>query len=179
MRTIVTYQSKYGATKAYAEWIGEELHCEVKEAKNLKAADLAGYDTVIHGGGLYAEVIAGIGLISKNFEALKEKNLVVFTTGMTPRDCTEYYEGLVAEKNLKGEMRERVRMFHFDGKMILSELTPVHRTAIRTLKRMFANKRNRTEMEDLLIQLCEKDGDFTDRAEIADLVVYVKGLQSK
>ena len=36
MNAIVLYKSKYGSTKAYAEWIAEELSCEVKEAKGVK-----------------------------------------------------------------------------------------------------------------------------------------------
>ena len=32
MSTIVVYKSKYGATKQYAQWIGEALDCEAKDA---------------------------------------------------------------------------------------------------------------------------------------------------
>ncbi len=31
MKTIVVYKSKYGYTKRYAEWIAEELSCDIKE----------------------------------------------------------------------------------------------------------------------------------------------------
>ena len=31
MSTIVVYKSKYGSTKAYAQWIAEELGCEAVE----------------------------------------------------------------------------------------------------------------------------------------------------
>lgn len=174
MKTIVTYQSKYGATKTYAQWIGEELGCEVKDVKEVKADDLLRYDTIIHGGGLYAEVIAGVGMITKNFEKLKEKNLVVFTTGLTPKECTEYYDTLVVEKNFKGESKDRIKRFHFSGKMIFDELSLVHRTAIKALKKLMSGKENPTEMEKLLIELCDADGDFTNREEISELVEYVK-----
>ena len=66
MNPIVIYKSKYGSTKAYAEWISEELNCRAIDVKTVKIADLTEYDTIIYGGGLYAEVIAGITFITKN-----------------------------------------------------------------------------------------------------------------
>ena len=36
MSTIVIYKTKYGATKKYAEWIAEELNCEVKNVKDVR-----------------------------------------------------------------------------------------------------------------------------------------------
>ena len=176
MKTIVTYQSKYGATKAYALWIAEELSCEARDAKSVKIDELLAYDTIIHGRGLYAEMIAGVGLITKNLDQLKDKNLVVFTTGLTPKECTEYYDTLIVDKNFKGDSRDKIKRYHFSGKMIVGELSPIHRAAIKTLKKMMSGKKNPTEMERLLIDLCDADGDFTNREEIKELVAYVKGL---
>lgn len=73
MNTIVIYKSKYGSTKQYANWIGEALSCEVADAKSISVSDLLKYDRIIYGGGLYAEVIAGVTLITKNIEKLKDK----------------------------------------------------------------------------------------------------------
>jgi len=84
MNAIVVYKTRYGSTKTYAEWIGEELGCEVKDAPSVTAAELEKYDTIIYGGGLYAEVINGVNLITKNFDKLKDKKIAVYTTGITP-----------------------------------------------------------------------------------------------
>ena len=174
MNAIVIYKSKYGSTKAYAQWIAEELGCEAVEAKRVKAAELSAYDTIVYGGGLYAEMIAGASLITKNFDALKDKNLVVFTTGLTPLDCREYYDKMVLEKNFKPHMTEKIKVFNFMGKMIIEELTLPHKAAIIALKKIMSGKQNPSEMEKLLIKLCDESGDFTDRAAIADLVAYIK-----
>ncbi len=175
MNTIVIYKSKYGSTKAYAEWIAEELGCNAVDAKRVKAEELVQYDTIIYGGGLYAEMIAGASLITKNFEKLRDKKLVVFTTGLTPLDCREYYDKMVLEKNFKPHMMQSIKVFHFLGKMIIEELSLPHKAAIVALKKLMSGKENPTEMERLLIRLCDESGDFTDRAAIADLVRYAKG----
>ena len=135
MNTIVIYKSKYGSTKAYADWIGEELGARVAEASEVKADELLAYDTIIYGGGLYAEVIAGVTLITKNIDKLKDKKLIVYTTGLTPSDCRDYYDRLVVEKNFKNGSFEYVKMFNYPGKMIVSELSAVHKAAIITLKK--------------------------------------------
>ena len=136
MKTLVAYKSKYGSTKAYAEWIAQELGCEAKEYKSVKASDLLQYDVIVYGGGLYAEMIAGINLITKNFDKLNDKKIAIFTTGLTPIDCREYYDKMVLPKNFKPHMLDKIKVFNYPGKMILDELTPVHRAAIKTLKKI-------------------------------------------
>lgn len=174
MKPVVIYQSKYGSTKTYAEWIAEELSCKAVENKGLKAEDLQEYDTIIYGGGLYAEVIAGVTLITKNLPKLEGKKLVVFTTGITPLDCRDYYDKMVLDKNFKGDMKDKIKVFNFMGKMVVNELSFVHRTALKALKKLMSEKENPTEMEKLLVTLCDCDGDFTDRSAINELLDYVK-----
>ena len=36
------------------------------------------------------------------------------------------------------------------------------------------NKKEPTEMEKLLVELCDADGDFSDKESIKDLIEYVK-----
>lgn len=175
MNPIVIYKSKYGSTKAYAEWIAEEIGCEAVDAKKVKADMLSEYDTIVYGGGLYAEIISGVTLITKNIDKLAGKKIAVFTTGLTPLDCRDYYDKLVIEKNFKPEMLDKIKIFNFLGKMIIDELSLPHKAAIKTLKKIMQGKENPTEMEQLLINLCDESGDFTDREAIKDLVEYIKG----
>ncbi len=174
MSTIVIYKSRYGATETYARWIAETLGCDAVDARNIKAEELEGFDVIVYGGGLYAEMIAGISLITKNMKKLTDKKIAVFSTGLTPVDCREYYDKMVIEKNFKKGLPENVRVFNFMGKMILDELTVVHRGAIKALKRLMKGKENPTEMERLLAELCDADGDFTDRGAIEPLIEYVR-----
>ena len=173
MNTVVIYKSKYGSTKKYAKWIAEELNCPIFDAKDISKTDLLDYDTIIYGGGLYAEIISGVGLITKNFDNLKGKKIAVFSTGITPLDCRDYYDKMVIEKNFRPEMIDSIKVFNFMGKMILSELSLPHKTAIKALKKLMGGKENPSEMEKLLVELCDKDGDFTDKSAIKDLIEYV------
>ena len=174
MKTIVIYKSKYGSTRQYARWIADEIGCEAVDAKEIKADKLSEYDNIIYGGGLYAEVIAGVTLITKNLDKLKDKKIVVFSTGITPLNYREYYDKLVIEKNFKLEMLKYIKVYNFLGKMILDELSLPHKTALKALKKLMSSKENPSEMEKLLIELCDADGDFSDKNAIYDLVDYIK-----
>lgn len=174
MNAIVIYKSKYGSTKQYAEWIAEELGCRAAEAKTVTPAELENYDAIVYGGGLYGETINGASLITKNLGNLSGKKLAVFSTGITPLECREYYDKMVYEKNFKADTQKQIKVFNYLGKMKTDELTPVHRAAIKTLKKIMSAKKNPTELETLLIKLCDADGDFTDRSAITELADYIK-----
>ena len=174
METIVIYKTKYGSTKTYAEWIAEELCCKAVDAKNVKVDDLMEYDTIVYGGGLYAEVINGVSLITKNIDKLCDKKIIIFTTCITPADVTEYYNGEVIERNFKNGVPKNVKIFNFLGRMVQSELSSVHRMALVSLKKIMSKKENPSDMVKLLIELCDADGDFSDRNSIAPLVEYAK-----
>lgn len=174
MNAVVIYKTKYGSTKVYADWIANELGCKALDAKDVKIQDLSDYDTIIYGGGLYAEVINGVSFITKNLDELSDKRIVVYSTGITPLDCRDYYDKIVIEKNFKPYMLERIKVYNFLGKMIIDELSIVHRTALKTLKKIMCNKENPTVMEKLLIDLCDSDCDLLDKSQIGDLIKYVK-----
>ena len=50
----VVYKSRYGTTKQYAEWIAKALDAILLEASVVKPSQLASFDIVVYGGGLYA-----------------------------------------------------------------------------------------------------------------------------
>lgn len=72
-RGIILYQSKYGATKKYVDWLVEELGYDYVETKDAKVANLLNYDVIILGGGVYASGIAGLQFLKKNmFHCLQQ-----------------------------------------------------------------------------------------------------------
>ena len=78
MKILVTYQSKTGFTKKYAEWISEELKTDLKDIKEV--SDVSDYDLVIHGGWIFGGLLKGFNKI----HSLKPKRLIVFGVGLTP-----------------------------------------------------------------------------------------------
>lgn len=83
---IILYQSKYGATKKYAEWLREETGYDCVETKSANVKLVQEYDTIILGGGVYASGIAGLSLLKKHIEKLNGKKIAVFGVGASPYD---------------------------------------------------------------------------------------------
>ena len=174
MSRIVVYKSKYGATKTYAEYIAKELSCRVEKAEEITKEELLGFDEIIYGGGLYAEMIDGISLITKNIESLRDKKIVIFTTGLTPVSVREYYDKMVIDKNFKNIDMSNIKVFNFSGKMIIKELSFAHKAALKALEKIMKAKKNPSEMEMLLIDLCTKSVDEVDVCMADELIEYVK-----
>ena len=64
---IILYQSKYGATKKYAQWLQEATGFECTETKSADINQVKQYDVITLGGGVYASGIAGLSFLKKNF----------------------------------------------------------------------------------------------------------------
>lgn len=179
-KSAVVFQSKYGATKKYAEWIAAELSCPLFEKKSIKVADLSAFDTIIYGGGLYAGGVAGVSLLTKNFESLKSKNLVLFTCGLGDPANAQNAENI--SKNLDRiftpEMRGKIRAFSFRGAMDYKKLSPLHRAMMAMVHRMTAKKdaASRSDEDNRMLETYGKSVDFTDKSAILPLIEYVRKL---
>lgn len=77
-RIVVIYESKYGYTRRYTEWIGEALSCPVFEQKAFCPHDFSQYEAVIFGGGLYAGGVSGIRFVCRNLNLLSGKQIRLF-----------------------------------------------------------------------------------------------------
>jgi menaquinone-dependent protoporphyrinogen IX oxidase len=132
-KIVVVYCSKSGFTKKYAELLSQELQCDLREGKAAKVADLSNYDTIIYGGGMYAVGINGIKLITKNYEKLKDKKLIIFAVGASPvrEDTTE----LVRDANIPAVMIDGIRFFYLRGGFDYNRLSPFYKF-LMTLKRL-------------------------------------------
>lgn len=63
MKSLITYGSQYGTTKRYAEKLAQMTGIPVASYEDIK--ELAGYELVIHFGGLYAGGVTGLKRIIK------------------------------------------------------------------------------------------------------------------
>lgn len=180
MKIVVIYESKYGTTKKYAEWIADALSCDLFERKSIAPSKLADYDTIIYGGGLYAGGVSGIGLLTKNFNMICEKHIVLFTCGLAdPTDLenvSHIREGL--SKILSKEMQEKIKIFHLRGGIDYSKLHFIHKSMMAMLHTMIKKKDYdslRNEDKEMLATYGQAV-DFTDKESISPIIAYVEKL---
>ena len=98
MTGIILYQSKYGATKKYANWLSAETGFSCIETKKANVSELVNYDVIVLGGGIYASGIAGLSFLKKNMDSLNGKKIVVFCCGASPYEEEAFKETPVTEE---------------------------------------------------------------------------------
>lgn len=173
-KAVVIYKSKYGSTKKYSKWIAEKLNCDLLEEKDVNEKELLSYDKIIFGGGLYASGINGISLITKNFNKIKDKKLVVFTVGLADPDKEEQFTSIL-EKNFTDEMKEKIKIFHLRGGINYKTLSIVHKTMMAMLISVMKKKKEEELSEDdkLMLETYGKEIDFIDNEKINPIVSYI------
>lgn len=138
--TVVVYRSKTGFTKNYAVWLATQLNCTLLEGSKASVKDLSDYDTIIYGGGLYAVGISGIKLITKNFEQLKDKRLIVFAVGASPssKGITEE----LVKANFPKEQQDRIEFFYLRGGFDYTRLSPFYKVLMQLKKMQLKKAKN-------------------------------------
>ena len=172
---VVVYSSKYGSTQRYAEWIAAALGCPLRKAADTRIEDLLAHDPIIYGGGLYASGINGVSLITKNYEQLRDKKLLVFTVGLADPAIGEQFEPILA-KNFSPAMREHIRIFHLRGGIDYRRLGVLHKSMMAMLKKMVDRKpeAERTDEDREMLETYGAVVDFTDPTSIGPLVEGAK-----
>ena len=180
MRILVTYASKYGTTKRYAQWIAEDLACDLRDSREVNAELLKSYDILIHGGGLYAGGLSGIQTIVKNYDAISNKRIILFSCGLAdpedPENVAHIEAGL--EKVLTPEMREKIRQFHLRGGIDYSRLGLTHKAMMAMLRTVMLKKGygNLRSEDQMMLDTYGGTVDFTNRESLAPLLNYVRSL---
>lgn len=174
-RGIILYQSKYGATKKYADWLVEETGYDCIETKDAKVANLQNYDVIILGGGVYASGIAGLQFIKKNIGRLGNKKIVVFAVGASPYDEKAIMQ--IRKMHFKDELRN-IPLFYCRGAWDEEKMKFTDRTLCKMLQKVVA-KQNPDEYEPwqkALMCAVGQKCDWTDKAYLEALLKYIEEL---
>lgn len=169
---IILYQSKYGSTKKYAEWLSQETGYDCVEIKVAKAANLQNYDVIILGGGVYASGIAGLQFLKKNIKQLSNKKTAVFAVGASPYE--EKAISQIRELHFKNELNS-IPLFYCRGAWNEEKMKFSDRTLCKLLQKAVA-KQNPEEYEPwqkALMCAVGQKCDWTDKSYLEPLLKYI------
>jgi len=173
-KTIVLYQSKYGATQKYAQWLADELSCDLMATKDASLTAVQPYDVLILGGGIYAGGIAGFSFIKKHYDKLKDKKLIVFAVGASPYD--EKAMDALRKRHLEGV--STISLFYCRGAWDEDAMSWKDRTMCGMLKKMIAKKDPSVyePWETALMEAMGAKHDWTDKESLTPII---KAVQSE
>lgn len=172
-KTLVLYQSKYGATKRYAEMLRQELSCDIFPLADFQLDTAENYGTIVFAGGIYASGISCMKFIHKNLPVLSGKRLAVFAVGASPFDEKAF--AAVQQHNLKN-LPFAIPMFYGRGAYDESIMTRKDRALCRLLKKAL-RKKDPANFEPWMEAFLEADGkhcDWTDTSYLRPLLAYLQ-----
>ncbi|MGN0601731.1 MAG: flavodoxin domain-containing protein [Oscillospiraceae bacterium] len=171
-RGIILYQSKYGATKKYADWLVEELGFVCMETKKATLEQVKKFDIIVLCGGIYASGIAGLKFLKNNYNEIKNKKTVVFCVGASPYDEKALED--IKAFNLKGDLGN-IPLFYGRGAWDESIMSFKDRTLCKMLQKAVA-KKDPSDYEPWMKALMCAVGqkcDWTDKEYLRPLIQYV------
>ncbi len=168
IKVLIAYQSKYGSTKQYAEWIQEDTQGDMVNIENDDKPDLARYDIVIIGGSVRTGNIVIAPFIKEHWSVIKEKKVILFTTSGTPPQHPKIQS--IYEKSLPEEIRKEIKYFPLHGRISGKDLTLFDRFLIMIGKVM--------EQDETLKKDMGKDFDGVHRENLLPLLEYLEEVKT-
>ncbi len=175
MNMVVLYQSKYGATKKYATWLGEALNCPVYNRKGITSEQIANYDYIIYGGPIYAGGVSGLDVIVKNHNKLQKKTIIVFTCGLSdPTSADVLVErNLEVQKSIPENFDAELKVFHLRGRMKYKKLQLSHRIIVALINKLNHNNEFMTSDEKTMRHSHGRTIDFMHKDNLQPIIDYV------
>lgn len=168
MKKVVIYKSKTGFTKKYAEWIAEEIGADIYEEDKTNEEHLLSYDLIVYGGGIYVSGISGVKLLTRNYEKIKDKKLIVFATCLSP--IKENTESEIKSLNFTEQQQEKINFFLLRGGFDYKRLSFVDKLLMSILRLMLKSKKNPTPDEKGMLAVYVKSVDWTNKKYIDPIV---------
>jgi menaquinone-dependent protoporphyrinogen IX oxidase len=122
MNGLVIYKGKYGATKQYAMWIGQELRLPVASADRFPVDELPKYDYFILGSSVYIGKLEIRSWLKKNFDLLQNKKILFFQVAASPMEQIEKRESYNIA-SLPAAILEKIQFYYLPGRMIMRNLS--------------------------------------------------------
>lgn len=164
-KVLVLYTSKTGFSKRYAQWIAEDLQCDLANLDGFDKDSLNDYGLIVYGAGLFAGHIRGIARIKRWLKDSPGKTWVVFATGTTP--AKESYQELIFKTNFPtGEVRP-AHFYYFLAGIDYEKMGVFDRLLMRFFSLIDSRKRKTTRARQTSI-------DLTNRDYLEDLLRYVR-----
>ena len=169
MKGIILFQSKYGATKRYAQWLAESTGFSCVETKKADIRQVALCDVIILGGGVYASGIAGLSFLRKHYVKLRDKKIVIFCVGASPYDVSAISQ--IARHNLKEDLKE-IPFFYCRGAWDEESMGFTDRTLCKMLQKA-VEKQDPSTFEPWMTALLSSAGqkcDWTDKLFLSPIL---------
>ena len=167
MKGIVLFMSKAGSTKEYAKWISEGTGFPLHDLNENKRPDLDDADVIIIGSWILASKMVAGSWIRKNWNDMKGKKVILFSTSGAKPDFILKKEFL--ESSLPDDIRNNVDYLPLQGRFRKENLNLLYRSLLGLASRMFK--------EDRLVKDLKEGVDGVKKENLEDLFELVNDIK--
>ncbi|MHB8771806.1 MAG: flavodoxin domain-containing protein [Syntrophales bacterium] len=165
---LIAYQSTYGSTRQYAEWIRQAADGDLADIGTGDTIDVAAYDILIIGGYVRMGKISVAPFIEERWNVLNGKEVILFTTSGTPPRHPRIQS--IYEKSLPEEIRSKIRYFPLAGRISRKDLT-LWDTFLIALGKV-------VEQDEALKKGMGKDYDGVQRENLLPLLAHLERVRA-
>ncbi|MCL2812398.1 MAG: flavodoxin domain-containing protein [Clostridia bacterium] len=163
--------SKSGFTKRYADWIAQELGCDVKPYKEFEKTDIKTGDMVIFGSRVFAGKVQYLDKVK-----VRAQNLIVFATGATPAAATDVIDGIWSG-NLSETERQSIPHFYMQSGLDYGKMGFLDRTLMKMVAKFMSKKKEKSKDESAFAQAITASYDISSKEYVMPLVQCVNEKQ--
>jgi menaquinone-dependent protoporphyrinogen IX oxidase len=173
MNIIVLFNSKTGFTEKYANWIAQEIKCDIKSYKSISSIDLKKYDLVIYGTRIHAGKTENINIIKNLFKNHILKELIVFVTGATPNFEEKQINKMWINNFNENELKN-IAHYYFQSGLNYERMNIIDKIMMKMLSYLLSRKKEKTQNEIGTELAIQKSHDVSSKEYIIPLIEYIK-----
>jgi menaquinone-dependent protoporphyrinogen IX oxidase len=130
MKGLVIYKGRYGATKQYAMWIGQELQLPVASADRFPQDELSNYDFFVIGSSVYIGQLEIKKWLTRNVGVLRHAKNFLFQVAASQVEETQKRESY-NKAGVPSEILDQAECFFLRGRMIMRNLSAFDRFMLK------------------------------------------------
>lgn len=147
MKAIILFESKYGSTQVYSEWLSREMGYPVVHYKRFDLDDLPLFDRIVIGSSVHMSKLDIAPWLKRHWKRLSEKDIILFSVNGTPPDDTQELQNIL-DYSLPRHIQEEIAYFPLQGRLVFSELNLWDKLLLYMLKRMNKQPAKNFVLED-------------------------------
>lgn len=119
---VIIYESKYGATEQYADWLSDAIQCAAFRTDKISPARLAQYDLLILGTPVYIGKLRLQKWLKQHLTNLSKKQVLLFIVCGTSDKEPEQHKRII-RNNLPPDFLARTKIYFLPGRCLPEKIS--------------------------------------------------------
>lgn len=166
----IVFKGKYGATRQYAHWLGQELDLPRLDADQVTDEKLKEFDFIVLGSPVYYGRLLLRPFLIKHVQALKTKKVFIFIDCATP-DSNEREQRKILRESIPKPILKKDNTFFLPGRLKIESLNLFDRAMLRIVGFFEKDPERKKVMKDGI--------DAVSKDNLIDLAIAIEAFMAQ